>query len=172
MLLQDYLESVSEVLRSIRIRDLTGLIGAWMKRLPSLKDHEMINLVQELHCLGKLLSDYCAARNDRTLVEHWFRTDMSTLFKELHRSATLKRPAPRQAKQAGIEFGFPRFHFEPELEKRQIRIDGILNLRTFDSSNTKMATRARRVHTSIDFAPFLRTVAKFCGEVRLRDLQT
>lgn len=172
VLMHDYLDSVSDVLRSIRVRDLTGLIGARMSRLPTLKDHELINLLQELHCLGKLLSDYCTQINDTTLVERWFKNDMNSLFNELRRAAAVRRPSLQEALQAGIVFGFPRFHFEPELAKSQIRIDGKLYLRTFDSSLTTNSRPSRAVRTSIDFAPFLRSVAKFCGDVRLCDLKT
>ena len=171
VLFQDYLDTVSDVLRSIRIKDLTGLIGAWMSRLPTLKDQEMINLVQELRGLGKLLSEYCARSNDRTLVEHWFKHDMNELFDELRRTAISQRFSLQQAQRAGIEFGFPHFHIEPELAKLQVRIDGELYLTTRDSTLTTKFRRKRVVRASVDFAPFLRSIANFCGDVRLSDIR-
>lgn len=174
VLFQDYLDCVSEVLRNIRISDLTGLIGGWMGRLSKLKDHEMINLLQELHCLGKLVSDsdYGSTRNHENLVEHWFRADMNVMFRELQPTLILHRFSLQQAQHTHIKFGFRHFHFEPELAKSQIRIDGKLYLYTPDASFKPKLQRTRDVRTSFDFAPFLRSVAKFSGDERLCDLHT
>lgn len=172
VLFQDYLDRVFKILQSIQLSDLTGLIGRWMSRLSRLQDHEIVNLVQELYCLGNLLSDHCRESNDSQFFNLWLEEDMNGLAHEVMSTRSSIDPSVCSPQNLRAEFCFPRFMFEPELAKSQIKIQGQLRLTVIDSISRHSREHTGEARKSVPFSPFLKSTANNWGQSRLVDLRT
>ena len=171
VLFEDYLDTVDSALRDIKLSDLTGLIGRWMAHLSSLNDHEVVTLIQELHFLANLLSSHSFANDDSTFFNLWIEDEVNQLVNEVLAQLPSGRSSSPDSRELRTEFRFPRFGLDPKLDEPRIMIQGELKLAIIDPKTNHIVERKRQLRKPILAVPFLKSVAKHWGNVRLVDVE-
>ena len=165
LLITDYLDKVEEVLGSIQIKDLIGMLGKLLNNRSKSKDHMIVNLIREMYYLSNLLSEHALSNCDHTFFRLWVKEEVTGMADELLTEMMKKQSERLSTIERTADFRFPRFEFSRDLAIPKVDIVLNLTVTIRDPKTDKRATESKSVHKTIGFEEFAKTIANNWGHL-------